>query len=203
MASLKILHVSDIHCCTTILEEILGRVVDAVDAITVSGDFECDEEVIEVLKSARKPVFAVTGNMDDHYIAKRLKEEGLSVEAEVVEYRGYLFAGISGREPLATMEKVRSELRSRSSRSIIIAHHPPHGLVDVAWSGVHAGLYEARRLVEELQPIAYLCGHIHEARGVAKHGRTLVVNPGPVSDGYYAIVVVEDDKATAELHRAF
>ena len=41
-----------------------------------------------------------------------------------------------------------------------------------------AGSTAARELVEERQPLLMLTGHIHEARGLVKIGRTTVINPG-------------------------
>lgn len=41
-----------------------------------------------------------------------------------------------------------------------------------------AGSPSIRRRIEEVQPLLSLHGHIHEARGVHKLGRTLCVNPG-------------------------
>jgi hypothetical protein len=38
-----------------------------------------------------------------------------------------------------------------------------------------------------------ICGHIHEARGQAKIGNTVVVNCGPARDGNYAVAEVGDD----------
>ena len=32
--------------------------------------------------------------------------------------------------------------------------------------------------IEKYQPLLVLCGHVHEARGTARIGRTLVINPG-------------------------
>jgi len=43
---------------------------------------------------------------------------------------------------------------------------------------VGVGSSAVREAVEKYQPLLVLCGHIHESRGVAKIGRTTVVNPG-------------------------
>jgi len=41
-----------------------------------------------------------------------------------------------------------------------------------------AGSTASRELVEKYQPLLMLTGHIHEARGLVKLGRTTVINPG-------------------------
>lgn len=41
-----------------------------------------------------------------------------------------------------------------------------------------AGSESVRRAVEKYKPLADLCGHVHESRGVCQIGKTFVVNPG-------------------------
>lgn len=43
---------------------------------------------------------------------------------------------------------------------------------------VPVGSRTVRQLIEEHQPLLALCGHIHEARGSVRLGRTLCINPG-------------------------
>ncbi|MGC8879975.1 MAG: metallophosphoesterase family protein [Anaerolineae bacterium] len=43
---------------------------------------------------------------------------------------------------------------------------------------VPVGSHAVRRLIEQHQPLLTLCGHIHEARGSVRLGRTLCINPG-------------------------
>jgi len=65
---------------------------------------------------------------------------------------------------------------------------------------VPVGSHAVRRLIEEVQPLVALHGHIHEARGAGKIGKTLCINPGSVYgegvlDG--AIVDIRDGQAMA------
>lgn len=43
---------------------------------------------------------------------------------------------------------------------------------------VPVGSRAVRQLIEQHQPVLALCGHIHEARGSVRLGRTLCINPG-------------------------
>jgi Icc-related predicted phosphoesterase len=43
---------------------------------------------------------------------------------------------------------------------------------------VPVGSRSVRAVIEEHQPLLALCGHIHEARGAVRIGRTLCINPG-------------------------
>jgi Icc-related predicted phosphoesterase len=47
-----------------------------------------------------------------------------------------------------------------------------------AMSMIHVGSKTVRHLIEEHKPLLGLHGHIHEARGFVKIGRTLCINPG-------------------------
>jgi Icc-related predicted phosphoesterase len=42
----------------------------------------------------------------------------------------------------------------------------------------HAGSTSVRKIIEKLQPLAGLHGHIHESRGISNIGRTPCFNPG-------------------------
>jgi Icc-related predicted phosphoesterase len=54
------------------------------------------------------------------------------------------------------------------------------------------GSKEVRRLIEKYQPALALHGHIHEARGIVKLGRTVCINPGSVySEGVLHGVLIE------------
>lgn len=59
---------------------------------------------------------------------------------------------------------------------------------------VPVGSTAVRRLIEEREPLVSLHGHIHEARGVVRLGRTLCVNPGSAySEGMIDGALVELD----------
>jgi Icc-related predicted phosphoesterase len=45
-------------------------------------------------------------------------------------------------------------------------------------SMIHVGSTTVRQLIEKRSPLLGLHGHIHEARGFIKIGRTLCINPG-------------------------
>ena len=50
------------------------------------------------------------------------------------------------------------------------------------------------KYVEENQPLAVVCGHIHEGVGMEKIGETLVINPGSLGEaGSYAQMEIEKE----------
>jgi Icc-related predicted phosphoesterase len=83
---------------------------------------------------------------------------------------------------------------------ILVTHAPPHDtLVDRTHDGIHVGSKSIREFIEERQPMAALCGHIHESRNTDKLGHTTIVNPGSIAKGYAAEVVVSGNQATVKL----
>jgi len=59
---------------------------------------------------------------------------------------------------------------------VVVAHGPPYGHLDLTFEGKHVGSREALRYIRKHQPKLYVCGHIHEAAGEVRLGRTRVVN---------------------------
>lgn len=90
--------------------------------------------------------------------------------------------------------------------SIFALHSPPHGcgldeapkIKDFKASAsqtVPVGSTAVREIIEKHQPMLGLHGHIHEARGQAKIGRTLCVNPGSsYESGILLGIVINLDK---------
>lgn len=95
----------------------------------------------------------------------------------------------------ALANRIRAMLEQASAppeRLIFNLHCPPYGTnldeapqltedLRVVAAGrvlAHVGSTAVRAAIDEIQPILGLHGHIHEARGTARLGRTLSVNPG-------------------------
>ncbi len=183
---MRILHVSDIHCNTEKLVKVLKE--EDYELVAATGDFSC-LEAVRALEKATGHVLAVTGNCDDPWIADELERRGMSIENKVKDVSNLLFAGVSG-------QSVETSVRLLNDKSfdILLSHYPPKGCVDIAWSGVHIGLEEVRELVIRKEPILVLSGHVHESRGYCKLGNTLVVNAGPLMNGNYAIINIDNNK---------
>lgn len=192
-----ILHISDLHCETHQLEKLASTgFIKRADLVVFTGDSECDGEVVELLFNAGKRVFFVPGNMDDIAVAKAFERMDMNIDGRVVKFNGYTFAGIGGISFMSSLESVKRRLREAPAHAlIVVSHHPPkNGVTDKAKIGVSAGLVELRRFVEEYRPLIHLHGHIHEAPGFTVLGETLVVNPGPLKRGRFALIEVETRK---------
>jgi len=127
-------------------------------------------------------------------------------EGRIVDLDGFQLAstGWANRTPWHTYrEEDEPDLARRISavveqvttppeQTIFSFHCPPHGtglddapqltddlrLKDAGRSTVPVGSTAVREAIESFEPALSLHGHIHEARGSARLGRTLCINPG-------------------------
>jgi Icc-related predicted phosphoesterase len=127
-------------------------------------------------------------------------------EGEVVEIDGYqmVSSGWSNRTPWHTyreedepdlktrIQKIAEQVTTSPERTIFSLHCPPFksglddapqltddmSLKDAGRATVPVGSTAVRAAIEEHQPCLGLHGHIHEARGTTRIGRTLCINPG-------------------------
>jgi Icc-related predicted phosphoesterase len=101
---------------------------------------------------------------------------------------------ISEEELMSKLEATTARL-SRPETSLFNFHCPPYdtqidvapkldaNLAPVLTPGgepemAHVGSTSVRKVIEKLQPLAGLHGHIHESKGVSKIGKTQCFNPG-------------------------
>lgn len=88
----------------------------------------------------------------------------------------------------------KKKLRSFNDIDILLCHQPPYGVLDKVgfkgapkhWLGKHAGSKVILDYIRKKHPKYVLCGHIHEAEGIKKVGKTKVYNLG-VSGSYQVI----------------
>jgi Icc-related predicted phosphoesterase len=138
-------------------------------------------------------------------VIKQAKHVELA-EGRIVELDGYQMAssGWSNPTPWETYreeeepqlaERIRAvldQVTAAPERTIFSLHCPPYGsklddapqltaemdLKEAGRSTVPVGSKAVREAIEEFQPALGLHGHIHEARGSARIGSTLCINPG-------------------------
>lgn len=129
---------------------------------------------------------------------------GICLHGRVVIFQDVTFLGISGfhppsygkwdteGSPITRDDEVMQfldELFARAvyqfhsdvSRTVLVTHDPPFGVCDRSvLTRTNAGSRGIMKIILKWNPIAILCGHIHEGRGIATLGNTLVLNPGSI-----------------------
>jgi len=179
---MRILHVSDIHGASIALKSVIAN--EKFDVLAVTGDFERVKDV-EPLKRVKVPVVAVHGNF---YEGPDVLEalEPFDIGGRVLDICGWKWAGVGFGEEIPEVE--------RSDKLVFVTHEPPFGAGDLSWIGP-VGNHDFKKIMQKLKPQFWLCGHIHEGRGIFNVGRTVVVNAGSIAEKSYAMIDTEKGKA--------
>jgi Icc-related predicted phosphoesterase len=217
---MRLLGITDLHGGPAALDRILAG-AGPVDLILLGGDLTnfgapADaEKMVRQAEATGTKVLAVAGNCDSAEIDRRLAELGVSLVGRGVVHDGVGLHGLSAMPPWRgdmyqlTEDELAEVLRAGYAqiagvgRHVLLSHPPPHGgRLDCTSAGKHVGSTALRDFIDETQPELVLCGHIHEARGVEKLGRTTAVNCGPAAAGFYALAELGDE-LKVDLRRAW
>lgn len=216
---MKILILSDLHAHNDVLDK-MDDVFAKSDAVLFAGDFaacfkpETGKEALLQLCKKHDTIFAVLGNCDNEDFLEDLEEQDVCVEKTLVYHEGLAIAGAGGgtyftgktefereeQDIIADFNIVKNCVEETGDKSlwknlILICHNPPKGkTVDAVNENLHAGSELFAKCIEENQPLAVVCGHIHEGVGMEKIGETLVINPGSLGEaGSYAQMEIEKE----------
>ncbi|MBP8976690.1 MAG: metallophosphoesterase family protein [Bacteroidetes bacterium] len=206
---MNILAISDIHNAENQLSKILNS-TRKYDCVLVAGDFtthgsidDVKRELSKIQKIAPK-IYAVAGNMDSCTIDSWLVQEGYGLHGKGVYISDFGICGVSAapisilRTPYELDEDILFDTLQSGWKMIqdlplkvVLAHTPPFGTkVDKTRTGIHVGSKTLRSFIEKNKPDLYICGHIHEARGIETIGKTTVVNCGAVADGFFSLIEI-------------
>ena len=220
---MRFLLLSDIHGDLAYLETLSEEFVNA-DAVLFAGDFarafeeETGKPVLEKLIKKHDILFSVLGNCDPVSFLNDVDSFDASVQGNVAYMDGLTFIGagggtkFTGRTPNErTEEEIASDLSIITNSNetdwnnlIIIIHNPPYNTtLDKISAGLHVGSQKIRQIIETVQPLVVVTGHVHESYGIETIGKTLLVNPGSLAEGRYGVLEVEKNNgiftAKAEL----
>jgi Icc-related predicted phosphoesterase len=70
---------------------------------------------------------------------------------------------------------------------ILMTHGPAFGVLDRTSRGEKVGCVDLRETIDKIQPKLFVCGHIHEAQGVAENGKTTFINASVVNLKYQVV----------------
>lgn len=210
---MRLLLLTDIHGDTEKLEKILSK--EEFEGILCAGDLSDAtefedyqsslDEVLTLMEESSGLVKAVPGNMDpEEKCVRSLINRKMNIHKKIASFEKFDVVGFGGGQtPFGTPfepsgEEIRDSLevlhgRMSSGLKAAVIHQPPKDTeLDIA-DGDHVGSGEVRELLEDKDFDFLLTGHIHESFGTDKIEDTLMVNPGPVMEGHYGILEVEDD----------
>ncbi|MCL1905309.1 MAG: metallophosphoesterase family protein [Methanomassiliicoccaceae archaeon] len=203
--------VSDIHAKTS-TAELVNKAADkyGADNILVLGDvshFGPMSVAIDYISSLNRPVYAIPGNCDPRNFPTAISKVATDLHGRTVTLDGIKIAGLGGSNPTIfdtpfeiSEEEIFSSLDPISECvTILMVHAPAFGHLDMIPSGMMVGSESIGKIIEKYRPLVVLSGHIHEARGIKEENGTLFMNPGAAKEGYAALLIVDDGKASGEL----
>lgn len=196
----------------------LAETLRQADLVVVTGDLtrwrgaRVAAKVLAAIRQYNPRVLAQVGNTDLWETNAWLTQQGINLHGQGHRFGPLGLFGVGGSTftPFGTPTEFSEEelavaLEAGYARvadapfKLLVAHCPPYGTaVDRLWSGRHVGSLSVRRFLERYQPDVCICGHIHEAPGEDRIGRTLVINPGMFAQGGYALVTLQDGTLHAE-----
>ncbi len=216
---MKVLVGTDFHSKESVFKNFAEKAEkNKVDVILICGDithFGNLQEachLLSLLAGPKVPVLFVPGNCDPPSLVGAEMKEVICIHGRDVSYGDLTFLGIGASPPTpfnTPFEMAEDKITETLNRAfsnlpvnrwfILVSHSPPWNTrLDKTSFGVHAGSISLRKFIEKKQPSLVFCGHIHEAKGRDKIGRTVIINPGPARYGNYAIAQF-DTEFTIEL----
>lgn len=206
--------IGDLHGNLPALHKVMHEIYKATDgghnlyALLLTGDFTAldtrrgqhshaaSEEVFDALQCVRMKFTAtcVGGVPGNHDVASVADTDILDGRWTQCHQDGLIISGIGGGGPECfgwpyewSEEDLRDYLTDRFPdgipEGVILSHCPPKGLRDANIRGHECGSVVLREVAAEHRGL-FICGHIHEARGVAQIGDCTVVNAGSLGRPY-------------------
>lgn len=209
---MRLLAAADFHGNSGAENNLSKLLKENYDCVVLIGDItnfgppEVAESLLDLVKESGTPCFCVPGNCDPKSILQVLERKGVNLHGRCVKLAEFNFLGIGGSNltpfntPFELTEaEIQEEMAAASCGAagelILVTHAPPHGTkVDRIREGTHVGSKSIRQFIEQRQPLLSLCAHVHEGRGVDQLGRTLIVNPGPMTKGFAAEISIDESK---------
>lgn len=206
---MRIVTVTDIHGRENKAKWLVEKIKkEDFDLILIAGDLthfsgrESAKVILKHFETLEKPIYAVMGNCDGRDVLDLLEEKRINLHDKRVELGDLGIIGFGGSNitPFSTIWEFHDDAiweslnRNYRDGDILLMHVPPYNTkVDRTFTGLHVGSKALRKFIEERQPPLVICGHIHEARGIDEIGKTLIVNPGPLFRGHYAIIDINEE----------
>ncbi|MGC8816411.1 MAG: metallophosphoesterase [Candidatus Hadarchaeum sp.] len=208
---MKLLAAADFHGNSGAENNLSKLLRGGHDCLVLIGDLtnfgppEVAESLLDLVKAHGITCFCVPGNCDPKSILQVLDRRGVNLHGRCSRLGEFNFLGLGGSNltpfntPFELTEaEIQEELATASCDTvgelILVTHAPPHGTeVDRIREGTHVGSKSIRQFIEKRQPLLSLCAHVHEGRGVDQLGRTLVINPGPMTKGFAAEIEIGEN----------
>ncbi|WP_094229171.1 metallophosphoesterase family protein [Methanolobus psychrotolerans] len=199
---MRLFAIADPHGNYSKIEKLLEQSGN-IDVVLIAGDitnFGPDEKALELIDMFNPPILAVPGNCDHESILEVIENSrAMNLHNRSVEIDGIRFVGMGGSNPTpfctpfeiqecdfeTNLNNLMNEKEKTDETVILLTHVPPYGILDKV-GDVHVGCKALSTFLDKANLM--VCGHIHEARGIKKYGKTIIVNPGMAALGFAALI---------------
>ncbi|MCK4998328.1 MAG: metallophosphoesterase family protein [Anaerohalosphaera sp.] len=198
------------------------RELNNADAVVIAGDitnFKGRQEAQRVLSKIRcfnENVFAVPGNCDLPGVDEYMRSEGINLNCNRIDSGGVTFTGLGSLLPCSRHgndDTAESDSQTciehiaamtADSKTVVFVSHKPacDTKVDRIGGGHYSGSMAVRFFIESYQPALAVSGHIHEAAGTDRIGKTTLVNPGSLREGSYAHIELNGETVKTDIRFA-
>lgn len=189
---MKLLAFTDIHDNMKAFSKVLKKAEkEKPDILISAGDLAYEEKdlrkTIKQLKQLKQLVLLIPGNHEDPVIMEQLcSDDIIYLHKRTYSIGSYTFFGYGGggfAQEDKKLESLTPKIKKVAKEKLIcITHMPPHNtaLDYLPISKRHTGSLSETRLIRELKPVLFVCGHLHENfYKQDKIGKTIIINPGP------------------------
>ena len=205
--------ITDIHGKKSSLKKLFDSIdIREFDLLLCCGDitsFGGEREAKEILDIIPDiPFYSVFGNCDRSDVNDYLISKNISLHEKEFKIKDYTIGGFGGsnKSPFGTPseyeeDQIMTGLSKLSFKNmILVTHAPPYETkLDKIGNSKSIGSTSVRSIIEKMQPIVAISGHVHESRAIDTIGKTHLLNPGPLKDGYYGIVKIDGKEVKVEL----
>ena len=201
---MRIYAVADIHSKPEHMDTIFSAVdKHRPDLVVAAGDlthFFNWRTCLSQLDSLSVPVLAIRGNTDLKRINAPMKQAAnlTDLNAGPVQIRDFSFVGAEGAlllpfaSKICLKEEARLEkLPAMGPETVMVVHPPPRGILDKVGGRFSAGSRGLTRFIKAAGPGLVLCGHIHDHPGIARLGKSVVVNCSLGKSSQGAVIDIE------------
>lgn len=160
-------------------------------------------EFINIFRKINIPILTTYGNLDNVRMLKRktkYQRQLKIMHGNVYKFHNYYIIGAGDylrQKNLFNIIEfqyriVKLLMKYPAQQTIILSHYPPFGVLDQLKNGKHTGVGFLRDIIVNYKPLLFICGHIHEAKGVRNLEKTKVINAG--AHGEYVVINLRRNK---------
>jgi Icc-related predicted phosphoesterase len=198
-----LLALSDIHNQKITLDNIINKVKeldDSINACVIAGDitnfgsYEDLDIILDTVYNFCNNTFYVLGNCDPYFNSDEIMTKAKYIESNLIRLDFFSIIGFGFHKPRLD-HKLLKKINKTGEKLCLLTHAPPYGTkADMVSLDRHAGSKEIKFAIKRYQNIFLsVSGHIHESPSISSVFNCIIINPGPVTRGNFALIKINEE----------